>query len=193
MPAVSSLSGNKGWQYYQQYIQSEYGPVEVRRKRQWKKLIKLLHHAYYNVPFYRKKFDRAGIRPEDIKTEADFRKIPITTKRELRENFPYEVVAKNHSLKDLRFSNTSGTSGASLILVHDREDINYKYASKLRSRHLMGSEIGESVLRITSNECQPCLPNGTSISGNLLTYLWLVLSNKKYRNKFFCYDRYGLN
>ena len=183
MPAVSFLSKNRGWRYYQQYIASEYEPVEIRRRRQWKKMIDVLRHAYYNVPFYKNKFDKAGLQPEDIKTEADFRKIPVTTKKELRDNFPHEVIAKNYPLKDLRFSNTSGTSGMPLILVHDHEDINYKYASKLRSRYLMGSEVGESVLRITPNECQPCLLDGTSPAINLSTYLCAVLSNKKYKNQ----------
>ena len=67
--------------------------------------------------------------------------------------------------------------------IVNHQDINYKYASKLRSRHLMGSEIGESVLRITPNECQPCLPDGTDPSINLFTYLWMILSNKIYKNQ----------
>jgi len=183
MPLSYRLSKNKGWQYYQKYIDSEYHSLEDRKRRQWEKLKRILHHAYYNVPFYRRKFDEANIKPENVKTKDDFKKIPITTKRELMRNFPQNVIAKNYSLKNLRFSNTSGASGRFLMLANDHEDINHKYAAKLRSRYLMGVNIGESILRISPNECQPCLPDGTSPSIGLFSYLWTILTNKKYKSQ----------
>jgi len=175
MPTISLLSKNKAWRYYQQYISSEYKSVEIRRRRQWEKLINILQHAYHNVPFYKEKFDSVGIKPEDIKNEEDYHKIPVTSKQDLRNNFPHKIVAQNYRIRDLRFSNTSGTSGRPLILVHDNRDINYKYASMLRSRYLMGSEIGDKVLRIAPNECQPCLPDGSSPDINLMNYLYMRL------------------
>ena len=162
LPAASKLTSNRAWDYYHQYIQSEFDSVEIRKQQQWKKIKKLIDHAYRNVPFYRNKFNSAGINPDDIKDEQDFRRIPITTKNELRGELSGNIIANNYSSKNLRFSNTSGTTGASLILMHDHNDINYKYASKLRSRHLMGCDIDDSILRIAPNECQPCLPDGKS-------------------------------
>ena len=184
LPMVSKLTSNKGWDYYKQYIISDFDPIEDRKKRQWDKLKRLIEHAYTNVPFYRSKFDNARIKPEHIKGENDFRKIPVTTKKELRDNVSKEyTVAKNYSTKNLRFSNTSGTTGPALILMHDHEDINYKYASKLRTRHLMGLDIDDSIMRITSNECQPCLPNGESPDIGFLKYLQMILSDHEYKQQ----------
>lgn len=183
MPVATMLTLNKGWSYYKQYVQSDYDDAEVRQNRQWKKLKKVLSYAYNSVSFYRKKFDKAGVNPDQIRTAEDFRKIPITTKLELRRNFPNEIISQNYSIRNLRYSDTSGTSGASLVLVHDHEDINHKYASKLRSRHLMGAEIGDSELRITPNECQPCLPDGSSPYINILLCLWMFITNHKYKKQ----------
>ena len=174
--AVGCVTSNKAWHYFKEYIASEYEPVEIRKRRQWQKLLIMINHAYRNVPFYKDKFDKSGIKPEDIRCEADYRKIPITSKQELRDNFPHKIIAQNYRLRNLRFSNTSGTSGGLLVLVHDNRDINYKYASKLRTRYLMGSEIGDKVLRIAPNECQPCLPDGSSPDINLGKYLYMRLT-----------------
>lgn len=177
LPTIACLTSNKAWDYFKEYIASEYEPIEVRKQRQWQKLLAIINHAYNNVPFYKEKFDKVGIKPEDIKSEADYRKIPITSKQELRGSFPHKIIAQNYRIKDLRFSNTSGSSGRPLILVHDNKDINYQYASKLRSRHLMGLKIGDRVLRITPNECQPCLPDGSSPDINLAKYLYMRLTH----------------
>lgn len=183
MPIAASISRNSGWKYYHQYIGADFESYEQKRQRQWKKLKNIIEHAFNNVPFYNKKLIKAGIKPSDINTAEDLLRIPITTKKELRENFPNEIIAKNYCINRLRFSNTSGTSGSALFLVHDHDDINYKYASKLWSRHLMGSEIGDTILRITPNECQPCLRDGRSPAISLFEYLKMQLTNNKDRHQ----------
>ncbi len=183
LPLAAKCSSNKGWDYYGQYIQADFDPAEIRRKRRWAKLMRVVDHAYQNVPFYRKKYDEAGITPADIRCEEDFRRLPVITKKELREFFPKNVIAQNYPKEFMRFSNTSGTTGAGLMLVHDHEDINYKYASKLRSRYLMGCDVNDSILRLAPNECQPCLPDGQSPEVGLRQYLQMALSRHKYRRQ----------
>lgn len=179
LPVIAYTTKYKGWRYFKEYINSEYEPVEIRKKRQWEKIAAILKHAYINVPFYKDKFNKVGIRPEDIKSESDFIKIPITTKTELHNNFPNNIIAKNYNLRNVRFSNTSGTSGRHLILVQDNTDINYKYASKLRSFYLMGSEIGDKLLRIAPNECQPCFSEGCTRDINFLKYFKMKFTQDK--------------
>ena len=53
----------------------------------------VVNQAYSNVDFYRRKFDEAGLSPDDIKTLEDIRKIPFTTRKDLMENYPYEMFA----------------------------------------------------------------------------------------------------
>jgi len=55
----------------------------------------ILKHAYENVPFYHKKFKRAGIKPDDIKSFSDLRKVPFTTKFEIQASPLKDVVARN--------------------------------------------------------------------------------------------------
>ena len=59
-------------------------------KLQMERLRKTLHHCL-NSPFYRKRFAEHQLRPEDIKTLDDLRKIPFTTKNDLRENYPFGI------------------------------------------------------------------------------------------------------
>ena len=183
LPLASKLGANKGWDYYRHYIRADFEPAAQRRERQWQKLQSIVRHAYHHVPFYKRKYDQAGMNPDNIKSAADFRKLPVITKKELREHFPKHVIADNFPPQLMRYSNTSGTTGTSLFLVHDHDDINFKYASKLRSRYLMGRDIGDTIVRLTPNECQPCLPTGESPEIGILKYLQMLLSNHAHKRQ----------
>ena len=52
-----------------------------------------LHHAYNNVPMYKRKFDAAGVHPDDFTELADLQKFPCTTKQDLRDNYPFDTFA----------------------------------------------------------------------------------------------------
>ncbi len=160
IPLFSKITGHKAWKYHKNYVKNDFKDKEKREEEQWNKLKEIINHAYENVPFYREKFDEAGITPEDIESREDLQKIPITTKPELRKNFPDKLIAKNYRNKKIRFTNTSGTTGRITKLVQDKDDVNHKYAAKLWSRKLYGVDIGEKVLRITPNECQPAKKEG---------------------------------
>ena len=60
---------------------------------QLERLKATLRNAYENVPHYRKKFDEAGVHPEDLKTLADLARFPFTTKHDLRDNYPFGMFA----------------------------------------------------------------------------------------------------
>ena len=62
--------------------------VDELRALQLERLQWTLRHAYANVPFYRKKFDAAGVSPQDCRSLADLASFPVTTKDDLRENYP---------------------------------------------------------------------------------------------------------
>ena len=69
-----------------------------------------LKHAYDNVPHYRRKFDEAGVHPDDLKTLADLAKFPFTTKQDLRENYPFGMFAVPRE-EVVRVHASSGTTG----------------------------------------------------------------------------------
>jgi phenylacetate-coenzyme A ligase PaaK-like adenylate-forming protein len=76
-----------------------------------RQLRSLVTHAYENVPYYRRLFDRNGVKPRDIQTVADLPAIPITSKRDLQSLPVDEVVARGANPKSLISHTTSGSSG----------------------------------------------------------------------------------
>ena len=80
---------------------------EERRELQGKRLRETVELEYNNVPAYRKRMDKAGVKPEDIKTIDDIVKLPFMQKTDLRDNFPYGLFAA--PLKDMvRIQGSSG-------------------------------------------------------------------------------------
>jgi len=82
--------------------------IEAFRNRQ---LRCLLQHAYDNVAHYRRLFDRVGLKPCDIRTIRDLPAIPTTSKKDLQQLLPHEVVARGCDSGRLMIHRTSGSTG----------------------------------------------------------------------------------
>ena len=81
-----------------------------------------VRRAYERVPHYRTKFDAAGAHPADLKQLADIAKFPFTTKLDLRENYPFGMLAV--SMDDIiRIHASSGTTGKPTVVAYTRKDI----------------------------------------------------------------------
>ncbi len=106
--------------YFQKEIETM--PVEEIRKLQSEKLVKQVKHVYDNVAYYRDLMDKKGVSPEDIKGIEDIGKLPFLTKADLREAYPYGLMAK--PLKDcVRIQSTSGTTGKRVVAFYTQNDI----------------------------------------------------------------------
>ncbi len=81
-----------------------------------------LAHVYKNVAHYKHAFDRAGVHPDDLKTLDDLRKFPFTTKAELRDNYPFGLMAMPRE-QLLRIHASSGTTGKPTVVGYSRRDI----------------------------------------------------------------------
>jgi phenylacetate-CoA ligase len=82
----------------------------------------LIEKVYDRVPFYKKKFDDAGISPGDIRSLEDLSKIPFTTKDELRETYPYGLLAVPEAeIEEIHMS--SGTTGTPVVDAYTKKDI----------------------------------------------------------------------
>ena len=89
---------------------------------QLEKLQWVVRHAYGNVPFYRRRFDELGLLPEHIKTLKDIEKIPITTKNDLRDNYPFGLFAVPR--RDIvRVHASSGTTGKPIVAGYTKADL----------------------------------------------------------------------
>ncbi len=81
------------------------------------RLVKQVKHVWDNVPYYRKKMEEKGVAPEDIRSVDDLHKLPFLTKDDLREAYPYGLLAK--PLKDcVRIQSTSGTTGKRVVAFY---------------------------------------------------------------------------
>ena len=106
--------------YYQP--EAETMPVEEIKRLQSEKLVKQVKHVYENVEPYRKKMDEKGVKPEDIKGIEDLYKLPFIEKSDLRDSYPYGMLAK--PLADcVRIQSTSGTTGKRVIAYYTQHDI----------------------------------------------------------------------
>jgi len=97
-------------------------PREVLESLQLKRLQQVVQRVYHTVGFYRKMFDEAGITPDDIKTLADIRKIPFTTKQDLIDNYPFGLFAVPMS-SVVRLHASSGTTGRAIVVGYTKRDI----------------------------------------------------------------------
>lgn len=89
---------------------------------QSEKLVKMVRHAYDNVPFYKQKFAELGITPDDIKSIDDITKLPFTMKTDLRDNYPYGLFAVPNS-ELVRIHASSGTTGKQTVVGYTKNDI----------------------------------------------------------------------
>lgn len=90
---------------------------------QMARLRQTLSDAYANVPHYRKKFDAAGVSPASFKTLADLNRFPFTLKSDLRDNYPFGMLAVPRE-KLLRVHASSGTTGKPTVVGYTAEDLN---------------------------------------------------------------------
>lgn len=97
-------------------------PVEQRRELQGKRLHKIVDYVYHNVPFYRNKMQEMDVRPDDINTIDDIVRLPFTTKKDLRDNYPFGLQAAPQS-EIIRIHASSGTTGNPTIVGYTRKDI----------------------------------------------------------------------
>lgn len=100
---------------------------------QAKRLRVMIRHAYDNTEFYHRKFKGAGIRPEDIRTVADLKKVPFTTKSEVREHSTGSMLARNVDLNQCIVTETSGSTGIPTKVVYDSYANDFSKAINLRS------------------------------------------------------------
>src|SRR5690606_1095040 len=92
--------------------------LEVQNTR----LRETVERIYFNVPFYRHRMQEAGLGPESINSIADLKKLPFTTKNDLRDNYPFGLIAVPMS-EVVRLHASSGTTGKSTVVGYTRNDI----------------------------------------------------------------------
>lgn len=121
-------------EYWQPEIETM--PREKLRQLQTEKLRRTIETAL-NSPFYGHRLGKLGITPQSINSVDDIRKIPFTTKQDLRDNYPFGLVAGN--MKDaIRIHSSSGTTGHPTVVVYSRHDIESWANMIARNMYMVG-------------------------------------------------------
>ena len=103
-----------------------------------------LRHAYANVPHYRAAFDAAGVHPDDCKDLADLTKYPLTSKADLRENYPFGMFAVPRE-QVVRVHASSGTTGRATVVGYTRDDVEVWATVMARSIRAAGGRPGHII------------------------------------------------
>ncbi len=120
---------------------------ESIRDIQSKRLAETVAHVYKNVPLYRARMDEAGVKPEDIKSVDDLRLLPFTNKTDLRDEFPYGLLAVDKS-EIVRIQGSSGTTGKPIVSGYTQNDVNVW--TEMVARSLAAAGAGkDDIIQIT--------------------------------------------
>lgn len=112
--------------------------VTAIRKQQLENLRRLTERMYKNVPFYKKKFDASGVTPSDLGSLEDLARFPFTTKDELRETYPYGLLAVPEE-DILEIHTSSGTTGTPVVGAYTKHDIDIWSEAMARTLAMAGA------------------------------------------------------
>jgi phenylacetate-CoA ligase len=118
--------------------------IDELRALQFKRLQSTLQHAYANSRVYRAKFDAAGVHPDDLRSLADLAKFPFTTKKDLRDSYPFGMFAVPRE-QCARIHASSGTTGKPTVVGYTKRDIETWSDVMARSIRAAGARPGDMV------------------------------------------------
>ena len=122
----------------------EKASVDELRALQLERLKWSLGHAYANSPVYKAKFDEAGVHPDELKQLSDLAKFPFTTKKDLRDSYPFGMFAVPRE-QVVRIHASSGTTGKPTVVGYTRKDIDTWAGVVARSIRAAGARPGDMV------------------------------------------------
>ncbi|MFP4307897.1 MAG: phenylacetate--CoA ligase family protein [Desulfococcaceae bacterium] len=125
-------------------IEYETMPREAMEAIQLRRLQAAVERVYATVPFYREKFQAAGVLPGDIKTIRDLERLPFTTKQDLRDNYPYGMFAVPMD-NVVRIHASSGTTGQPTVVGYTARDVNTWATLMARSLSSGGAGRGDII------------------------------------------------
>lgn len=128
--------------YYQEEMETM--PADKLRELQSERLVKQVKRVWDNVPYYRKKMEAAGVTPDDIKGLEDLHKLPFMTKDDLRDAYPYGLLACDRK-NVVRIHSTSGTTGKRVVAFYTQNDLDLWDDCCARALTAAGADSGDIV------------------------------------------------
>ncbi|MEP7041501.1 MAG: phenylacetate--CoA ligase family protein [Dokdonella sp.] len=140
----SVLRKRKTVHYMAEYEASQWLDREQLAALQWGKLKRLLKHCYREVPYYRRRWNEVGATPDDVRNLEDYARLPVLTKRDIRENFD-DLVASSWRGR-LLYKATGGSTGEPLRFGYTRESNERRTAVMWRGYAWAGARMGRRTL-----------------------------------------------
>ena len=138
--AIRNLRGGRAFhRLLAELEERQWAPLAVKQEAQNAELRALVRHAYENVPYYRRSFDRHGVRPDAIEGVEDLPKLPTLSKEAIRAN-PHDFVARGQAGRLIATGWTTGTTGAPLGVRRTLRSIVFDKAVLARQRRWAGIE-----------------------------------------------------
>lgn len=149
-PAAELFSGTSIQKNLRFLEESQFWPRHKMERYQEERLKKVISHAYENVPYYRKVFDSLKLKPGDIKSRKDLKKLPFLTKRIVNENLE-DLRAKNYRTKSFT-KLTSGSTGTPSKFYRANDDYSWEWAAFYRAWEWAGGNIGDKYVKFSLND-----------------------------------------
>jgi phenylacetate-CoA ligase len=125
-------------------IENETMPREDLRALQLGRLQAIVERVYHLVPFYRRRLDEAGVKPEDIRTLDDLQRLPFTTKQDIRDNYPFGLFASPMA-QIVRLHASSGTTGKPTPVAYTQRDLEIWGELMARTMACAGAHRGDII------------------------------------------------
>lgn len=142
----SGLRRRKTLAYLAEYERSQHLSREQLDAVQWRKLERLLAHCWAEVPYYARRWRESGAEPGDIRTPADFARLPRLTKQDIRDNFE-DLHARSHR-EGLIYKKTGGSTGEPMKFGYTRESYERRIAAMWRGYGWAGAHMGRRTLYV---------------------------------------------
>jgi phenylacetate-CoA ligase len=164
--------------YLREFERTQFLSPEDIRELQWQRLQALLHHAYAQCPFYRRRFDDVGLTPQELSGLEDLRVLPILEKRDIQEQ-GQDMVARNWPRSDLIANQTGGSTGTPVPFYLSKARKCSRAAATLRHNRWADWRIGDRAAVIWgAPQDRPADGWRTRLRGALLREpLWLDTAN----------------
>jgi phenylacetate-CoA ligase len=154
-PLHGRLSGRRVWAEYRRLQSLQWEPPPVLEARSLAKLRALVAHSMAHVPFYRTRFQEAGVRPETLRTLDDLERFPITRKAELRDSSLDRTTADNLRAARRRLAITSGSTGRPFQFFSDAAAVDGIVAAYLLCLDWAGAAIWQTRIDIGNSGDRP--------------------------------------
>jgi phenylacetate-CoA ligase len=153
-PLVDLSRGPKVRKYIKELEESQWWPRDKILELQNERLRRLVKYSYYNVPYYQRIFDERGLKPDDIQSSVDLVKLPVLTKRTIRENVSH-MMAQGFPSSEMVLTRTGGSTGEPLVFYTTTDDrFKWAYAKDIRTFRQWGYEVGDKHAQIQLKRSQ---------------------------------------